>query len=147
NPHDIVMRTGHVVGLANHTLLLRRDGSEVPIADSAAPIRNGSRETVGAVLVFRDVTEERQAEEAIAEQREWFETTLESIGDAVLATDVQGRVVFMNAVAERLTGWSVERALGRACTDVFMIVNEESRRTVESPVSRVLADGMVVGLA
>ena len=70
---------------------------------------------LGVVLVFRDVTEERRAEDAIAEQREWLETTLESIGDAVIATDVQGRMVFMNPVAEHLTGWRTDAARGRLC--------------------------------
>ena len=147
NPADLVMRTGNVVGLANHTVLRARDGSERPIDDSAAPIRDQDGNVIGAVLVFRDVTEERRAEEAIAEQREWFETTLESIGDAVIATDVRGKVVFMNPIAEHLTGWKLDRALGHPCEDVFKIVNEESRRPVESPVTRVLAEGVVVGLA
>jgi PAS domain S-box-containing protein len=147
NPAQVAMRTGHTIGLANHTVLLRRDGGEVPIADSAAAIRDDEGAAVGAVLVFRDVTEQRRAEEAIAEQREWFETTLESIGDAVIATDVQGRVVFMNPVAEHLTGWKLEQARGRACTEVFRIVNEQTQRTVESPVARVLAEDVVIGLA
>ena len=147
NPAEVVVRTGNVVGLANHTVLVHRDGTERPIADSAAPIRATAGSPMGAVLVFRDVTEERRAEDAIAEQREWFETTLQSIGDAVIATDVQGRVAFMNPIAEHLTGWSLDDALGCKCTEVFRIVNEESRRTVESPVSRVLADGVIVGLA
>lgn len=147
NPAVIVMRSGHVVGLANHTILVRRDGAERPIADSAAPIRDGGGQIIGVVLVFRDTTEQRRAEEALAEQREWFETTLESIGDAVIATDVQGRIAFMNPIAEHLTGWRLSEAMGRPCADVFRIVNEESRRTVESPVTRVLAEGTVVGLA
>ncbi|MEX2122764.1 MAG: PAS domain S-box protein [Woeseia sp.] len=147
NPAELVMRTGHVVGLANHTVLLHRDGSERPIADSAAPIRDEAGKPAGAVLVFRDVTAERRAEDAVAEQREWFETTLESIGDAVIATDVQGHVVFMNPIAEHLTGWSLDKARGRSCVDVFRIINEESRRAVENPVSRVLTEGVTVGLA
>jgi PAS domain S-box-containing protein len=93
------------------------------------------------------VTDERRAEEALAEQREWFETTLESIGDAVIATDVQGRVVFMNPIAEHLTGWRLTEAVGRPCPAVFNIINENSRKSVESPVTRVLAEGAVVGLA
>src|SRR5690606_38684358 len=129
------------------TVLLHRDGSRRPIADSAAPIADGSGQAVGAVLVFRDVTEERKAEAALAEQREWFETTLESIGDAVIATDVQGRVAFMNPVAEHLTGWRLDQARGRSCVEIFRIVNEDTGRTVESPVARVLAEGVVVGLA
>jgi PAS domain S-box-containing protein len=147
NPAALVMRSGHIVGLANHTVLIDRHGVERPIADSAAPIRDLQGRIIGVVLVFRDVTEERRAEEAIAEQREWFETTLESIGDAVIATDVQGRVEFMNPIAEHLTGWRLSDASGRTCEDVFRIVNEDTRRTVESPVTRVLAEGTVVGLA
>lgn len=147
NPAEVVMRTGYFAGLANDTVLLRRDGSERPVADSAAPIRNEAGKPVGAVLVFRDVTEQRRAEDAVAEQREWFEKTLESIGDAVIATDVQGRVIFMNPIAEHLTGWNLDKARGRLCANVFNIVNEESRQTIENPVSRVLGEGLTVGLA
>jgi PAS domain S-box-containing protein len=147
NPAGVVIRSGHVLGLANHTVLINRDGSERPIADSAAPILDDGGKILGVVLVFRDVTEQREAADAIAEQREWFETTLESIGDAVIATDVRGHVVFMNPVAEHLTGWRIEQARDRACTDVFNIINEDTRRSVENPVSRVLREGVVVGLA
>jgi PAS domain S-box-containing protein len=147
DPVELVMRTGEIVGLANHTVLISRGGVERPIADSASPIRDAEGAVIGAVLVFRDVTEQRRAEDAIAEQREWFETALESIGDAVIATDVQGRVSFMNPVAEHLTGWRLDVARGRPCADIFNIVNETSRRTVESPVTRVLANGLIVGLA
>ena len=147
NPVALVMRSGQTVGLANHSVLVSRDGVERPIADSGAPIRGAHGEILGVVLVFRDVSEERRAEEARAEQREWFETTLESIGDAVIATDVQGRVVFMNAVSEHLTRWRFDDAKGRACDDVFKIVNEQTRFPVTNPVRRVLAEGAVVGLA
>ncbi len=147
NPAGLVIRSGHILGLANHTVLISRDGTERPIADSAAPIRDDAGRILGVVLVFRDFSEQRRAEEAIAEQREWFETTLESIGDAVIATDVRGRVVFMNPVAEYLTGSRMETSRGRPCTDVFSIINEGSRRTVENPVTRVLQEGVVAGLA
>jgi PAS domain S-box-containing protein len=147
NPAALVMRTGHIVGLANHTLLISRDGVERPINDSAAPILDDAGRILGVVLVFRDVTEQRRADEAIAEQREWLETTLESIGDAVIATDMRGHVVFMNPVAEHLTGWRIDTARGRACTEVFHVVHEQTRRVAESPVTRVLQEGVVVGLA
>ena len=147
NPAGLVIRSGHVVGLANHTVLISRDGTERPITDSAAPIRDDHGRILGVVLVFRDFTEQRRAEEAIAEQREWLETTLESIGDAVIATDVRGRVVFMNPVAENLTGWRIDSARDRPCTEVFNIVHETTRRLVENPVTRVLQDGVIVGLA
>ncbi|MFL6279995.1 MAG: PAS domain S-box protein [Vicinamibacterales bacterium] len=147
DPAGLVLRSGHIVGLANHTVLIDRNGVEHPIADSAAPIRDGNGRLIGAVLVFRDVGEERRAEEAIAEQREWFETTLQSIGDAVIATDVRGHVVFMNPVAEHLTGWHLADARGKPCAGIFNIINENSRLVTENPVTRVLAEGTVVGLA
>jgi PAS domain S-box-containing protein len=146
NPAALVIRSGRILGLANHTVLISRDGTERPISDSAAPIYDDGR-ILGVVLVFRDFTEQRRAEEALAEQREWFETTLESIGDAVIATDVRGHVVFMNPVAEHLTGWRFAQARERSCADVFNIINENTRRTVENPVTRVLNEGVVVGLA
>ena len=147
NPAGLVIRSGHVVGLANHTVLISRDGTERPITDSAAPIRDDHGRILGVVLVFRDFTEQKRAEEAIAEQREWFETTLESIGDAVIATDVRGRIVFMNPIAEHMTGWRIDAARDHACTEIFNIVNETTRRVVENPVTRVLQDGVIVGLA
>ena len=87
-----------------------------------------------------------QAEE-ISERRLWFETTLASIGDAVIACDSDGRVEFMNAVAQELTGWPLEDAKGRELTEVFRIVNEYTRKTVENPVDKVRRERKVVGLA
>ena len=65
NPVEKVLEVGHVVGLANHTVLLRKDGAQIPIEDSAAPIRDANGELLGVVLVFRDVTNERKAQEAL----------------------------------------------------------------------------------
>ena len=76
-----------------------------------------------------------------------FKATLYSIGDAVVAADVGGRIVQMNPVAEKLTGWPEAEALGQPVIEVFKIVNEETGAVVESPVTRVLREGAVVGLA
>src|SRR5690606_16475134 len=70
-----------------------------------------------------------------------------SIGDAVLSTDREGRVNFINKVAEELTGWAGDDALGRPLNDVFRIINEFSREPVENPALRALAEGRIVGLA
>lgn len=147
DPVARVLRTGQTVGLANHTVLISKDGTASPIADSAAPIRDASGTTLGVVLVFHDVTEQRRAEAAIADQREWLGRTLESIGDAVIATDMHGNVAFMNPIAEHLTGWSAAEAVGQDCQQVFHILNEKTRHAVDSPVKRVLREGTVVGLA
>src|SRR5690606_30457863 len=72
---------------------------------------------------------------------------LASIGDAVITTDARGRVTFLNAIGEQLTGWTTDEARGRPLIDVFRIVSEETREPVEDPVSKVLAHGDIVGLA
>lgn len=86
-------------------------------------------------------------EQELRDSREWLNTTLRSIGDAVIATDPEGHVLLMNPIAESLTGWSEIEAQGRPLVDVFHILNEHSRRPVENPVDRVLREGIIVGLA
>jgi PAS domain S-box-containing protein len=88
-----------------------------------------------------------QTTREIAEERERLRTTLASIGDAVIATDVDGCITNMNSVAESLTGWSTELAIGEPLDQVFRIVNEETRRTVPNPAERALKEGVIVGLA
>ncbi|HEV8000599.1 MAG TPA: CHASE3 domain-containing protein, partial [Planctomycetaceae bacterium] len=88
-----------------------------------------------------------QSAAAVHEQREWLRTTLASIGDAVIATDISGRVTYVNPVAEWLTGWSNVAALGQTLETVFPIVNEHTRRPVENPALRALREGTIVGLA
>jgi PAS domain S-box-containing protein len=87
------------------------------------------------------------AREALHFQPEWCRVTLASIGDAVITADVEGRVTFLNPVAEFLTGWTLEDATGQPLDSVFRIINEHSRQPVESPAVRALRDGVVVGLA
>src|SRR4051794_17723501 len=81
------------------------------------------------------------------EPAHWSQVVLASIGDAVVVTDVLGRVLFMNPVAEALTGWPQAEAAGRPLAAVFQILNEHTRRPVEDPVAEVFARGVVVGLA
>ncbi len=79
--------------------------------------------------------------------RRWLATTLQSIGDAVIATDTEGDITFMNGVAERLTGYTEAEAHGQPLSQVFAIFSERTRERVESPVTKVLREGRVVGLA
>ncbi|HEX3999988.1 MAG TPA: CHASE3 domain-containing protein [Pirellulales bacterium] len=83
----------------------------------------------------------------IHEQREWFRTTLASIGDGVIATDTEGKVSFLNPIAQSLTGWTEAEAHGQPLETMFKIVNEQSRQTTENPVHKVLRDGIIAGLA
>jgi PAS domain S-box-containing protein len=95
----------------------------------------------------QEVVQRRRAEEELRESEERWATTLGSIGDAVIATDTNGRITFINGVAEELTGWTLPEASGKPVTDVFKIINEHTRSEVEDPVAKVLREGMVVGLA
>ncbi len=271
SPVDRALREGVVVGLANHTVLRSKDGSQRPIEDSAAPIKDGRGSIQGCVMVFHDVSEKKQAERALreSEQRyrafvsassdvvyrmsadwtemrhlqgrefladthepsgswlqtyihpddqphvlaaiqeavrtksvfelehrvvrvdgtlgwtfsravplldesgevvEWFgaasdvtarkraeeelqkerdrlQVTLASIGDAVITTDAESRVTFLNGVAEELTGWPNAEVTGRPLDAVFRIVNEKTRTGAENPALRALREGVVVGLA
>jgi two-component system cell cycle sensor histidine kinase/response regulator CckA len=88
-----------------------------------------------------------RAETGLHASKERYTITLKAIGDAVISTDPQGRVEFMNPIAVELTGWSAKEAIGKPLEEVFRIVNEETRGTVENPVTKVLRNGAVVGLA
>jgi PAS domain S-box-containing protein len=89
----------------------------------------------------------RAAERGLRDSEERLRVTLRSIGDAVIATDTQGNIVFMNPVAEALTVWREADARGRPLDAVFKIVNADTRAEVENPATRVLREGVVVGLA
>src|ERR1700693_342881 len=86
-------------------------------------------------------------EEALQFRPEWCRVTLASIGDAVITTVTEGQVTFLNSVAESLTGWMLAEAAGQPLDSVFRIINEESRRPVESPTIRAMREGVVIGLA
>ena len=98
-------------------------------------------------LLRRSFMARQKAAAVLHEQREWFRTTLASIGDAVIATDTEGHVAFLNSVAESLTGWKQEEAKGQPLEVVFRIVNEDTRQPVENPALRALKEGTIVGLA
>ena len=87
------------------------------------------------------------AEAALRASEERWATTLRSIGDAVISTCAMGKIIFMNDVAQKLTGWSLSEAKDRPLDEVFNIVNEVTRVKPESPVARVVQTGLVVGLA
>ncbi|HKZ03076.1 MAG TPA: ATP-binding protein [Pyrinomonadaceae bacterium] len=99
----------------------------------------------GSVVLF--ASSRRNAEKRLRQQREWLEVTLSSIGDAVIATDLNGIVIFLNPTAETLTGWSGSDAVNRPLEQVFNIINEQTREPVESMFASVKRRGAMVGLA
>jgi PAS domain S-box-containing protein len=98
-------------------------------------------------FLLRELSERKKTQEALAKSERWFSTTLASIGDAVIATDMNGAVTYLNSVGQSLTGWSQAEATGKSMDLVFDIVNKETRRPVENPVKKVFREGKVVGLA
>jgi PAS domain S-box-containing protein len=112
---------------------------------------SGVAAVVGVVafmaLLRRHLAARTVAAAEIAEKGERLRTTLASIGDAVLTTDIEGRITNMNGVAESLTGWTCGEAIGQPLEVVFRIVNEKTRQSVESPATRSLREGIIVGLA
>jgi diguanylate cyclase (GGDEF)-like protein/PAS domain S-box-containing protein len=90
------------------------------------------------VVIVRDITERKEAEEALFTEKERLHVTLSSIGDAVITTDTEGRVTYLNPVAEEMTGWTNSFALGRKLDDVFFIVEEQTGEPAANPVESVI---------
>lgn len=104
--------------------------------------------------LFRDVSEKKRQTEALQQsqaqvykERQRLEVTLRSIGDGVITTDDQGKIVFLNTVAEQMTGWTSAEAFGKPLAEVFHIINEFTRKPCENPVEKVIKTGLIVELA
>ncbi|MFC2003114.1 PAS domain S-box protein [Chloroflexota bacterium] len=98
------------------------------------------------LVLYQDITDRKRAEHALTEEKERLEVTLRSTGDGVIATDIKGNVTVLNRVAEQLTGWTQEEAIGKPIEEVFHIVNENTRKRITNPISIVLETGRIVGL-
>jgi PAS domain S-box-containing protein len=112
NPVEKVSQTGHIVGLANHTILISRNGRDIPIDDSAAPIRDERGEVVGVVLIFRDITERRRTELT----RSYLAAIVESSDDAIIGKTLEGVITSWNKGAERIFGYTADEIIGRPIT-------------------------------
>jgi PAS domain S-box-containing protein len=121
DPVQLVMARGEVIGLANHTVLLAKDGKEYQIADSAAPIRNAAGTIVGVVLVFSDVTEKYQAERTLQLTR----FTVEAASDSLYWMTPDARIVDVNAAACSALGYTREELLQLSVPDIDAHYNAE----------------------
>ena len=128
------------------TVRMRRDGTLVEVSITISPIRYKGQ-VIGASKIARDISERKKIQDELDQHRARLEVTLASIGDGVIVTDRNGMIVFMNPVAEGLTGWTLDHGRGQMLEAVFNIVNEATRLRVENPVARALREGVTVGLA
>jgi PAS domain S-box-containing protein len=143
------------------TVRKTKDGRLIDISLTVSPVKDGRGRIIGASKIARDITEQVRTAERLVElnaalqkseaearkNRDWLETMLIGIGDAVIATDAFGKITLLNKAAESLTGWARKEAIGRPLEEVFVIRNEDTGAAVESPVSKALRLGQIVGLA
>ena len=140
NPATRALREGFVVGLANHTVLIAKDGSERTIDDSAAPIRDEQGNVSGCVLIFRDVSEKRRLEKQAASRlvdARMLASIVESSDDAIVSKSLEGIIQSWNAAAERVFGYTAEQAVGRHIS----IVIPPERITEEDGIIATLRAG------
>ena len=137
-PVNDTLAHGTIQGLANHTVLISRDGTECDIADSCAPIRNREGQVIGAVLVFRDVTGEYAVQQALRDQQFYTRSLIESNIDALMTTDPSGVITDVNKQMEALTGRSREELIGALFKNYFT-----DPACAEAGIKRVLAESKV----
>lgn len=138
NPVFRAMREGAVTGLANHTLLLNKTGSERSIDDSAAPIRDSEGQVVGSVLVFRDVTRRRQSETILQRAEEHSRSVVDNVLDGIIAIDDSGRIRSFNRAAESLFGYGADEVIGQ---NVKMLMPEPYHSEHDGYVHNYLKTG------
>ena len=142
NPARRALREGRVVNLETDALLIARDGTERPVVDSAAPIRDATGRVTGAVLVFSDQTAEREARRALAESERRFRTLFEQAPVGIFRADLRGGLLNLNPAMARIVGCeSPEDALARyAAGEGF---HADKARLAEA-MAKLRADGVVV---
>lgn len=119
NPVERVFKEGCVVGLGNHTILIRHDGTETPIDDSAAPIRDREGRVIGAILVFRDVGEKYRKERALLDSENQYRVITDTVADAIVSMDVRGSIIFWNSRAMKIFGYDKSEVIGKNFTNIL----------------------------
>jgi len=122
-------------------LMRRRDGQQLVVLENARPMCDPGGRHVGYEGTITNITERKRAEQAIFAEKERAQVTLESIGDAVISTDAEGRIEYINPVAESLTAWSLSEARGQRIGAVLNLVNEITREPLESSADAALGRG------
>jgi PAS domain S-box-containing protein len=141
NPAGRALHEGTIVGLANHTILVARDGSEHAIDDSAAPIRDEPGEVFGAVLVFRDVTERRRTEQSLQLQSR----VLDSMAEGVSVADEAGVIFYTNPAEDRMFGYDRGELVGKHVSVQNDYPPQENERKVAEVIDQLKAGNASVG--
>lgn len=132
SPVEKTLREGVVVGLANHTLLISKQGKEIPIADSGAPVLDEEGQISGVVLVFRDQTNEREKNRKILESEKKYKTLFNNRSVIMLLIDPgNGNIVDANPAAEQFYGWSVKQLKRKNITEINQLSKEEVHNEIE----------------
>lgn len=129
------------------TKRLTKSGKLIDVSVNLSPIKNARGETVGVAKIARDITAKKRLEQSLANQHERLRITMQSIGDAVITTNIKSEVEYLNPVAESLTGWTLVEAQGKPLKEVFNIIDETSREPSIDPVHICLTESRTVGLA
>ncbi|MFP4522524.1 MAG: PAS domain S-box protein [Fibrobacterota bacterium] len=122
-------------------------GKRFPVEMTVSVNRDTKGNPQGISSVIRDISKRKEIQDKLSANEENLRITLNSIGDAVISTDINGNVVKMNRVAQKLTGWSVAEASGKPLTEVFRIINAKTGLPSEDPVKKVLETKKIIGLA
>lgn len=137
-PVEAALVEGIIHGLANDTVLIARDGRESPIADSCAPIRDNDGSVIGAVLVFRDVTDEYAAQAALRDSSTRIQTILNTVGDGIITIGENGSIESLNPSAERVFGYKADEIIGK---NVNMLMPEPYRSQHDQYIDHYCATG------
>ncbi len=129
------------------TVRRHKDGRDLHVSITVSALRDSTGQLIGASGIARDITERKQMAETLAAEKELLRVTLHSIGDGVITTDIEGKILAINKVAEEITGWPQAEAIGIPLHEVFHIINELTRERCRSPFDKIIKTGRIVGLA
>ena len=154
HPEDLEMVKNTIIDSINkrensriESRMIKSDGSIRWISSIGFTECNEKDEPETYIGSFIDITERKLYEQELYKEREKFKVTLASIGDGVIATDLDGNITLLNKQAEKLTGWEYTDAVGMPFDEVFHIISESTREKRESPIQRVIKSGLIIGLA
>ncbi|TAM57747.1 MAG: EAL domain-containing protein [Rhodanobacter sp.] len=147
HPHVAAILAPHIeAALAGETRVFETLAADGRWFRSTIAAQERDKSGGSVIMLSVDITDLRKAKDALREEKQFLETTLGSIGDAVLSTDVAARVTYLNRVAEDMTGWSLEEARGRHLAEIFQLVDTTTGEPTFSPLDIAIRDNRILGL-